>query len=239
MQKKSIEKRFSDFKLRNGLSNEIIAKMVREYANSSNDFARTYFKEKYHISEKTFYKSRDYAVIFCLVDEKICDKLKKKAAANYRKNNSNDSAVACLNHFRGLLEERKRYLESFSDDKIREIGAKYVEKVQVSKIAIMYETGEYAIKWLLKKGIIDLIFDSSTVKMIHDIVGTPLDQILQKREINKNLILKCIQHEIATLQLKIQGYHLYYRNATDKPSLKSLEQELSEAIKMYNETRQL
>lgn len=236
---RNIYDKFSDFKIRHNLSNELICKITTEYANSKIDFARTYFTDKYKITEHVFYKARDYAVIFCLVDVETCNRLKNKAATNYSRNNDKNSAVASLAHFESLLVQRQDFLDSFSINEIKSIADKYVEGVSVEKIAKAYETGPFAIKYLLKKGIIQLIFDSSTVKQISIIVGNGLNRILQIREINKKHLLNCIQSEISFLNSQIKCYDLYFRNYSKPPTLESLKEKLAIATIMYNETLQL
>lgn len=236
---KSIYDKFSDFKIRHNLSNEVICKIITEYANSKIDFARTYFTDKYKISEHVFYQARDYAVIFCLVDNETCSMLKNKSATNYSKNNDKNSAVASLAHFETLLVQRQSFLDSFSINEMQDIANKYVEGVSTENIAKAYETGPFAIKYLLRKGIVMLIFDSSTVKQISIIVGNGLNRILQMREVNKEHLLSCIQSEISFLNSQIKCYDLYFRNSKDKPELENLKAKLSNAIKMYDETLHL
>lgn len=236
---KNIYDKFSDFKIRHNLSNELICKITTEYANSKIDFARTHFTDKYKITEHVFYKARDYAVIFCLVDVETCNRLKNKAATNYSKNNDKNSAVASFAHFESLLVQRQDFLDSFSINEIKSIADKYVEGVSVERIAKAYETGPFAIKYLLKKGIVQLIVDSNTVKQIQIIVGNGLNKILQLREVNKKHLLNCIQYEISFLDSQIKCYDLYFRNSKDKPNLENLKEKRLNAIKMYNETLQL
>lgn len=236
---KSIYDKFSDFKIRHNLSNELICKIITEYANSKIDFARTYFTDKYKITEHVFYKARDYAVIFCLVDNEICSRLKNKSATNYSKNNDKNSAVASLAHFETLLVQRQGFLDSFSINEMQDIANKYVEGISTENIAKAYETGPFAIKYLLKKGIVMLIFDSSTVEQISIIVGNGLNKMLQIRKVNKEHLLNCIQAEISFLNSQIKCYDLYFRNCSNPPTLKSLREKLSIATKMYNETLQL
>lgn len=236
---KSIIKKFSDFKTRHNLSNEIIANMISEYANSDLCFARTYFKEKYGISTNVFYKARDFAVIFWLIDNRTCQKVRNKAAANYRSNNVQHTAKNCLAHFDELLQKRKEVISSFSDNEIRDIGYKYISGVTVSKIAIAYDVGEYVINHLIAKGIVELIFDKITVIEIQKQVGPALNDILKKREKNKQILLECFSLQIEALKRKLNCYNAYVRFSTDVPSKDILEKELSDTIKMYNKALQL
>lgn len=236
---KSIYQKFIDFKSRHQLSNERITKMITEYAYSSSTFARSFFKEKYGISESTFYKSRDYAVICCLVDEKTCQKLRNKSATNYSNNNKQGSSTASVAHFQELLVKRKEFLEGVSTSEIQDIANKYVEGVSVDKIAIAYDTGSFAIKYLLRKGIVMLIVDANTVRAMKALLGTSLNSILQEREKSKKALLNCIQKEIDFLRTQIECYPLYFRNVSDRPTLNSLNDKLSATIRMYHEALRL
>ena len=236
---KSIYQKFLDFKVRHELSNEIITKIATEYANSDLELARTHFSEKYDITENTFYKARDYAVIFCLVDDSTYKKLREKSAANYSKNNNKNSRVASLAHFDDLRVERQKFLNGFSPNEIRDIGNKYVEGMSVENIAKAYETGPFAIQRLLKKGIIMLIFDVNIVSQINAIAPGSLESILQKRKANKQFLIDCYQSEILFLNLQIKSYDLYFRDCLNPPTLESLKEKLSNATKMYHETLQL
>jgi len=239
--KKSIYEKFLDFKSRHELSNEKIAEIATEYANSNLECARSYFSAKYEISEHTFYKARDYAIIFCLVDKKTYEQIKQKSSANQKNNENNPkkNAATSLAYFDELLVKQQEFLDGFSKQEILDIANKYVEGVSKKNIAIAYDTGEYAIQLLLKKGVVEFIFDSKLVNQLSTILGPALNKILQKREMNKKGLLNCLQNQIAFLKSQIKYYDLYFRNSQNKPDLESLNKELSNAIKMYNETLRL
>ena len=236
---KSIYEKFLDFKSRHKLSNEKIAQIATEYANSSFDFARSYFCSKHEISEHVFYKIRDFAIIFCLVDNDTAKRIQQKSSANYQSNNDKNSAASSIAHFDELIVKRQEFLDGFSKNEILDIAHKYVEGASVKNIALCYDTGEYAIKKLLKKGIVELIFDSTTVSQIHAIVGDSLNETLKKRETNKQNLLYCLKHQISFLKLQTVCYDLYFRNSQSKPSMECLKEELQNAIKMYKETLRL
>lgn len=233
--KKDMYKQFVDFKTRHSLSNDVIAKMITEYANSELELARTYYSKKYNISVSTFYKSRDYAVIFCLVDNTTYKKLQTKSAINYSNNNKKNSSSGSIVHYKTILKKRQDFLNSFSNNEIKDIAIKYIEGVSVENIAIAYDTGPFAIKYLLKKGIVSLILDANIVDSIKVIVGKNLDGILKERERNKKILLCCLQKQIEFLESQINCYDLYFRNISDKPSLLSLQNELEKIIRFRKE----
>lgn len=237
--KKTLQQKFIDFKNRHNLSNEKITKMITEYANSSLEFARTYFSEQYGISIHVFYKARDYAVIFGLIDNETCRKLRIKTAENYKSNNVQNTSRASLNHFYKLTEERQKYFSGFSENEILDMGNKYVEGVGVKKIAIAYDTGEYTVRYLLSKGVVELIFDGDTVKAITQMLGPKIYGILQKRETNKRALLDCLLLEIKFLTQQTKCYDAYIRLSKESFSKEDVEKRLSDVTEMYNKALQL
>lgn len=231
--KKDICKKFVDFKARYSLSNDAIAQVVTEYANSDTNFACSFYSSKYDIPKDAFYKARDYAIIIGLVDDKVWEKLKKKSSINSSRNNYQSSSRKTLAHYSQLLYERKQFLDSFSVEEIKDIGYKYLEGVGIKRIAIAYDCGEYAIKCLLRKGITSLIFDANTVKSINVFVGDELNQIMERREKNKEALLDCLQKQIAFLQSQIRCYDLYFVYSSNKPELSYLQDKYAKIIRFY------
>lgn len=232
---KSIAKQFVDFKKRHSLSNQDITKMITEYADSDLDFAKSYFSEKYNISKSVFYKARDYAVIFCLIDEETCKKLKRKTVANYKRNNPKQTTKGPVLHFADLCVKRQQFLNTFSDNEIKDIAYKYEEGISTRNIAFLYDIGEYGVKMLLKKGIVLLIVDDITTEAISKKLGSKLDSILSMRQKNKEKVLDCIRKEIELLNLQIENYDLYYRKEKEKPSKEMLLSRLAELTKKEKE----
>lgn len=232
---KSLVEKFADFKKRHSLSNTDIEKMMIEYANSELDLASSYFSEKYNISKGVFYKARDFAVVCCLIDEDICKKLKRKTIENYKRNNPKGTTNGPVEHFSKLRVQRQEFLDTFSDDEIKDIAYKYEEGVSIKNIALAYDTGKYAVKLLLRKGIIMLIVDSRTTEAISIKLGNKMDNILQKRESNKQKIIDCIEKEIESLNLKIYNYELYFRNVKEKPTKEVLYKKVAELVRKKQE----
>lgn len=228
---KSIVKKFADFKIRHSLSNDKIKEMITEYADSELDLARSYFSKKYNISNNTFYKARDYAVICCLIDEDTCKRVKRKTVANYKRNNPKESVKGPLSHFSSLYIKRQEFLNTFSDDEIVDIANKYVEGISINNIAFAYDIGEYGIKLLLKKGIVLLIVNGNSFESIKLMLGNSLNKILAMRERNKQIILECLKREISFLNLQIEHYDLYFRNEKEKPSKETLQERLTTLLK--------
>lgn len=237
MSKKSIVKQFEDFKVKHSLTNRDVAKIAKEYANSDYDLASTHFSEKYNVSKSVFYKIRDYAVIFCLIDEDCCKRLKKKTLANYERNNPNGTITGPENHFSELYEKRQEFLDSFSENDIKDIAYKYAEGVSTENIAFLYDTGKYAIKVLLKKGIVLLIVDDITTQTIANRLGDSMKSILDMRKKNKANIVICLEKEIEVIDFKLTNYDLYFRNhnSEQKPTKEELQKQLKELVKREKE----
>ena len=233
--KKSLVEKFADFKKRHCLSNSDIEKMMVEYANTDFDLASSYFSEKYNISKGVFYKARDYAVICCLIDEDICKKIKRKTIENYKKNNPKQTTSGPVVHFSELRVQRQEFLNTFSDNDIRDIAYKYEEGISLKNIAITYDIGEYGIKLLLRKGIVMLIVDKKITEAISVKLGSKMNNILQNRETNKQKIVDCLEKEIEALNLKIENYDLYYRNSKERPKKEALYKEVAELTRKKQE----
>lgn len=223
---KSVMQKFVDFKKRNSLSNAVIIKMAKEYANSDDECSMSYFADKYNISKSAFHKARDYAIICCLLDEVTYEKIKKKSSGNYRRNNPKNKADGSIKHFDYLKEQRKAFLETFTEKEIKDIACKYISGLAIDKIAVAYDTGEYAIKLLLYKGIVNLVIDKETVEEISKKLGTKITEMLTKRSENKKKLLACIENEITVINFQIKNYNLYYSGIKNKPTLKTLQDKL-------------
>lgn len=148
--KKSILDRFLEFKWRHNLTTDTLQKMFQEYANSGPGKARTYFTNKYRISEHVFYRARDFVVICMLVDSKTTKRIFAKAAFT---SGEHGGSRRSLKHSYELKLQRAEFFNSFSRKDIEDILYKYAEGVSLKSIAVSYDTGISAIKFLLTKGI--------------------------------------------------------------------------------------
>lgn len=234
--KTSIHEKFHRFLLRHNLTIVQVQEIITEYANTTPELARTFFKEKYGISEHVFYKCRDYAVICCIVDDKVCKLLRDKACFNSKTHNADQSCRASAIHHSDLLSQREEYLLSFLDADIRDIARKYAGGMSAAQIGLAYETGKYGINRLLIRGITDLIIDKKTLDAIFSRMPTSkqwLNKVLKSRKENLENLLYMYTTDVSILQYKIDNYSLYYRDEMDKPSLEELERQLQLAKKRY------
>lgn len=240
--KTSIHEKFHKFLIRHSLTVSRVQGIVTEYANTSPELARTYFKDKYDLSEHVFYKCRDYAVICCLVDDKICKLLQVKACYNSKTHNADQSCRASAIHHSELLSQREEYLESFLDADIRDIGRKYAGGMSADQIGLAYETGRYGINRLLIRGIKDLIIDKKTFEAIiskFPANTSSLSKILAYRKDAINNLLFMCSTDVQILQYKIDNYPLYYRDEMDKPSIAELKAQLEVAKKRKEKALEL
>ena len=238
----SIHVKFHRFLIRHNLTVHQVQKIVTEYANTNPEQARTYFKEKYDLSEHVFYKCRDYAVICCLVDNKVCNLLQRKACFNSKTHNKDQSCRASAIHHRDLMDQREEYLLSFLDADIRDIARKYVGGMSAEQIGLAYETGKYGINRLLVRGIKELIIDKKTLEDIILVIPggkKAIDKILNDRKKTINALIFMCSTDVSILKYKINNYSLYYRDEADKPSISELEKQLETANKLYEKALEL
>lgn len=237
--KKTDLERYVDFKKRHGLAYEDIVKIVCEYANSDYDHARSFFSEKYEISENTFYKCRDLAVICHLVNRDICKRLREKAGANYAVYSDNNSASWSYKHFADLIRRRNVFLTLFTTEEITQICRKYSEGIKFDIISLEYELCVESIKQLLRKAIVDVIVPTSLVdemkaraekegKSISDF--KKLEELRHKKKLE---ILEPYQREIELLHYQIDNYEKYFLNDENVPEKEFLTKRLTEVEKKY------
>lgn len=238
---KSELERYNDFKKRHGLAYEDIVKIVTEYANTGEDCARTFFCEKYNITPAVFYKCRDFAVTCHLVDRETCKRLKRKAALNCASHNDKNSSIGSELHFNELLQKRKEFLSSFSNEEIIDIANKYVDGVNLSVISNTYEMCATSIKLLLKKGIAEVIIPSDLVDQIKKKVNRErgkegLIAISVMEEDRKERVkekVKPLKNEASVLDYQIKNYEVYFKGDDTIPDKEFLINRLSEVQKKY------
>lgn len=240
--KLSINEQFHNFLMRHNLTISYIQEMITEYANTIPELARTHFTQKFSISEHVFYRCLDFAVICCLVDDRICRFLYGKACENSRTHNKENSARASAKHFDELLSKREEYILSFSEAEIRDIARKYAGGMSAEKIALAYETGKYGINRLLVRGIKELVIDKKTLDtIIHIMPGTKnsINACLRSRQKEINQLLSAQSSDIKILEFKIYHYSLYFKEESENPSITELEKQLMLAKKRYERTLKL
>lgn len=161
--KKSIAEKFKDFRIRHGLSLELIKKLAKEYAITDTERSCSFFMDKYDIPRSVFYRARDFAVICALVNPTATELIFRKAATNSMVHGSSKGSIL---HSEWLIEQQKEFLDSFSQSELEDICHKYADGLKLSVIANQYETGEYGIQLLLKKAILAGFADTTTYQRI-------------------------------------------------------------------------
>lgn len=237
--KKTDLQRYVDFKKRHGLAYEDIVKIVSEYANSDYEFARSFFSEKYGISENTFYKCRDLAVICHLVNRDICEKLREKTGANYAVYSDKNSASGSYKHFADLIRRRNVFLTLFTTEEITQICRKYSEGIKFDIISLEYEVCVESIKQLLKKAIVDVIVPASLVDEMKERAKkegkniSAFKNFEEQRDKKKIAMLEPYQREIELLHYQIDNYEGYFLNDEYAPEKEYLTNRLAEVEKKY------
>lgn len=164
--KKSEFQKFIDFKKRHNFTNQFIAQLMHEYATSDDEFSCSYFVNKYGISEHTFYKMRDYAVIFMLVSPNTCKEISKKCNRNQRSKNPYGNFTSSPKHYKDLLEKRKEYLSTFSYQEILEVAIEYAQWKPINDIALTHGVSKYIIQNLIAIALKNHIVNYQTYRAI-------------------------------------------------------------------------
>ena len=164
---KPIWVRFSEFKVRNNLSNRKMAEIANQYAYSSSECARTVFTKNFGISEHVFYKVLDFAIIAKLVDKETQDHIFLKRIGNNCKHGSKEGAQKSVEHKNKVLQLQQEYavafeqhIASFSEADIFQICKEFGrDGLSIFEIAKRHNTSSRVIETLLKKGI-GVLFDT-------------------------------------------------------------------------------
>ena len=237
---KSMQEKLNTFLRRHkNLNIPKIQEMVREYAISDLELARSYFTKKYGVSQSVFYKSRDFAVTNWLVDDSICKKLKEKSVANYTNHNPNGNGIAAIANFKELLQKREEYLLDVPEDFIMEIANMYAQGKEAGEIAYYYSTSISFVRHLLMRGIQELIIPSKIFEEIISLMPDKscINHIMLLREINKKTLLNYQASEIKLLKYKVSNYPSYFRLDSEiAPTISELKEELKKAEERYQKT---
>ena len=166
--KKSNYSKFMNFKHNHKLNNTQIAEIALEYANSADEFARTFLTTKYGISKYVFYKCLDYAIIYMLVDANTCKKIRSKRLRNQGSHNQSGNYTSALYHDRTLMSLRKEYLGNFSEKEIRQIAALYANNYSLYEIGQRHNISEYCVRKLLAISVREHLLDKETYLKLKD-----------------------------------------------------------------------
>lgn len=143
---------------------EEIKDIAEEYAR--NDVSRSYFSEKYFISETTFYNMLNKAIIEHIVSFETALRMKKRAIANKKKRlNTNSKGVKSTeNHYHILFEKRKVFLFT-KKERVRILTEFANRNLKESKTAFC-EANVFDLELLEKLLIKSIVYDELPKKYI-------------------------------------------------------------------------
>lgn len=164
--KKNERQKFQDFKLRHSLTDTYIAKILREYATSEDEFSCSYFCEKYNLTPHVFYKMRDYAIIFMLVSPVTRKKIREKAICNQICKNPTGSYNSSYTYYNKLLITRKNYLKTFSITDFVQAATMYANNIRITEIAQKFDVSLEIARTLIALALINRLIDEKTYRLI-------------------------------------------------------------------------
>lgn len=147
--KKSEFQKFQDFKRKYRFTDKCIASILTDYANTADEYSASFFAAKYNISKTMFYKMRDFTIIFMLVDVSVCRRIRNKSFRNQSGKNKSGNYTASNRHYKHLIEKRKEYLRSFSNDEIILVAIEYANGDALYDIAKKHQISTYTVRKLL------------------------------------------------------------------------------------------
>ena len=143
---------------------------AKEYANSDSEFARSYFVNKYNVSESCHYKLLYDAVVYNRVSEEEVDKMEAKSVGNQRAKAQGAGATSYLNYGR-LRYERYKYIASlYTEKEIEELVKIIVEnpKISLDIIAKIKGITLITLKIMLRKAIVECYIGDFEMMELYD-----------------------------------------------------------------------
>lgn len=135
-------------------------KIAEEYASLEDEFARTYFTEKYNISINCFYHILEEAVILNMISDNTIFKMEEKAVRN-QKCSYAKAMISSRKHYDKLWKKRKEYLDSFTEEDIKNIATKFAYYTDISKksFAIIEGISQRTLEIILQRAILEVIIN--------------------------------------------------------------------------------
>lgn len=148
--------------------NKFCKKVTEEYANSSPEFARSYFCKSYRITVSCFYKILEYAVVRNLVEDTIVTKMMKKAIANQNLHKNGAGASSVIKYARMYTERYKYIANTMPVEDVRKLAIDFGDNPDITKaeFASAYGVHQRVIGYWLNRAIIEKIADDRTVDAI-------------------------------------------------------------------------
>lgn len=142
-------------------------KIATLYATSESNFARSYFTENFNISTSCYNKILELAVVRNMVNDKMVDKMEKKAIANQNMHAEGAGATSIVHYSELRVERRKFILSTFSNEKIIEIIHEFIEKdIFKNELAEKYNVDTKVIDLIIKRGIVENLISDELFHMI-------------------------------------------------------------------------
>lgn len=148
---------------------EFCKKIAEEYANSSLEFARSYFMDKYDITSSCFYKCLELAIIRNLITEDLIEKMERKSINNQKAHDTTAGAKTHLKYYKMRKERDLNIFAEFSDNEIEKIAIEFAySKLKKAEFAKEKEISNRVIDLILKKAIEEAIVDDEVLYSIKE-----------------------------------------------------------------------
>lgn len=153
---------FKSFKARHKITEQKIALIMTEYANTVDEQGASFFVNKYGFSEYVFYQIKDYTFVFMLVDASTCIRIREKSYRNQSRKTSAGNYSSAVHHYKELLALRKEYLKSFANEEIVEIATEYANHITLYDIAKKHKISTHTVSRLLAIALANHLVDYET-----------------------------------------------------------------------------
>lgn len=134
--------------------------IAEKYANSNEEFARSYFMKEYDISASCFYKILETTIIYNWVSDETVKKMEAKALIN-QKAHATEAGLSTRKHYAEMRQKRQEYILSlYTEKEIEDLAVKFAYS-PLSKKEFSEAEGISVgmLDKLLKKAIVELIVD--------------------------------------------------------------------------------
>lgn len=148
--------------------NDFCKKITEEYVTFEPQYARSYFCERYQITESCFYKILEYAVVRNLVEDVIVAKMMEKAIANQNLHKNGAGASSVKKYARMYTERYKYIAETMPMEEVRNLARDFGDNPDITKVefASAYGVHQRVIGYCLNRAIIEKIADDRIVDAI-------------------------------------------------------------------------
>lgn len=134
--------------------------IAEKYANSNEEFARSYFMKEYDISASCFYKILEITVVCNWVSDETVRKMEAKALKN-QKAHAVEAGLSTRKHYAEMRQKRQDYIVSlYTEKEIEDLAVKFAySPLSKKQFAEVEGISTAILDKLLKKAIVELIVD--------------------------------------------------------------------------------